>query len=74
MGPPGARADRRSELGRLVDKSNLRGRGRVLWVCMAGEDGGSFLTVTLEDTLFPFCEDGEAFFLSEGEFLEEDPS
>lgn len=46
----------------------------MLCVCMAGEDGGSFLTVTLEDALFPFCEEGDAFFLSEGESLVANPS
>ena len=46
----------------------------MLWDCRAGDDGGSFLTVTLEDELFPFCDEGEACFRSDGEFLVTDPS
>lgn len=52
MGPPGGRADRPPEVGRLVERSSFRGRGRVC-VCIAGEEGGSFLTITLGG-LLPF--------------------
>lgn len=41
MGPPGGRTDRLLE-GRLVERSNFRGRGRL---CIRGDDPGSFLTV-----------------------------
>lgn len=41
MGPPGGRTDRLLE-GRLVERSNFRGLGRL---CIRGDDPGSFLTV-----------------------------
>lgn len=35
---------------------------------MAGDDGGSFLTVTLGG-LLPFCDEGDTCFFSNGEAL-----
>ena len=44
MGPPGVRAVRPPEEGKLVERSNLRGRGRL---CMRGDEVGSCFTVIL---------------------------
>lgn len=40
---------------------------------MAGEEGGSFLTMTLGGAL-PFCDAGDVCFLPAGELFEDDPS
>lgn len=41
----------------------------MLWDCIAGDDGGSFFTVTL-GAFFPFCDEGDTCFFSDGEILE----
>lgn len=60
MGPPGGRTERLFEEGRLVDRSSLRGRGRLL--CIRGDEGGSFFTVIFG----PALPDGEAGSLCSG--------
>ena len=49
-GPPAGRTDKPLEDGRLVERSNFRGRGRL---CIRGEDPGSFFTVTCGPPLAP---------------------
>lgn len=58
IGPFGGRTWRPLEDGRLVERSNLRGRGRLL--PMRGDEGGSFLTVILAPVL-PDGDEGSLF-------------